>query len=101
MNTITKLARKIGSRKRKYYTIHIKPDDYCSFKSVAVQQKMNYVDFFHELPGAFINCRKANHEVIIHDLLRKQDALVDKLQLYQKRFGKIYLSPAANTLKSS
>jgi len=40
MNTITKLARKIGLRKRKYYTIHIKPDDYFPFKSVAVHFTM-------------------------------------------------------------
>ena len=60
MNTITKLARKIGLRKLKYYTIHIKPDDYISFKVLAVHTKKNYIDLFHDLLDIYIQCKRTN-----------------------------------------
>ena len=62
---------------------------------------MNLLDFLHELLDVFIKCKRDNHKAIIDDLLKKQDALVDKLKLYQKRFGKIYLSPAEKAAEES
>jgi hypothetical protein len=44
-----------------------------------------------------LECKKKNHEAIIADLLKKQDALVDVLKIYYKRFGKIYNSPVDKT----
>ncbi len=75
--------------------------DYWTFKMLASQQKKNHVDFFNEFIRVFLECKKHNHESKIADLLRKQDALVDKLKLYYKRVGEIHIPPAASTPKSS
>ena len=53
--------------------------DHVSFKSLAAQEKRDYVDFFHELLDAYIACKQKKHDTIITDLLRKQNALVDSL----------------------
>jgi hypothetical protein len=58
MKTISKLARKIGLGKRRYYTIMVRREDYISFKSLAVQQKMNHVDFQHELLTVYLECKQ-------------------------------------------
>ena len=97
MKTINKIARKIGLRKRRYYTLMVKREDYFPFKCLAVERKMTHVDLLHELVAVYLECKKKNHESIITDLLRKQDALVDELRLYRERVGKIYRSPADNT----
>jgi len=90
MKTINKLAGKIGLGKRRYYTLMVRPEDYLSFKSLAVQQKMNHVDFQHELLTVYLECKQKKHEARIAELLRKQDMLVDELKLYRERIGKIY-----------
>ena len=90
MKTINKLARKIGLRKRRYYTLMIRREDYLSFKWLAAQQKMNYVDFQHELLTVYLECKKKKHEALIAELLTKQNILVDELKLYRERIGKIY-----------
>jgi len=95
------MLRKLGLRKPKYYTIQVRTPDYISFKSLAVQGKKNYVDFFHELLDVYIDCKQKKHESIITDLLKKQDALVDELKLYRQRVGKIYRSPMSNIPKTS
>ena len=100
MALLNKVARKLGIRKLRYATIHPKTKDYISFKSLAAQYKKNHVDFFHELLDVFVDCKHKKHEAMIGELLKKQDALVDNLRLYQKRVGKIYVSPATNTSKS-
>ena len=79
----------------------VRPEDYLSFKSLAAQQKMTHVDFQHELLTVYLECKKKKHEAIIAALERNQDALVDELKLYPKRFGKIYRFPGSNTSKSS
>jgi hypothetical protein len=101
MKIIKKLTKKIGLHKPIYSHIVGKITDYLSFKSLAAQQKMTHVDSLHDLIATYVDCKKKKHEVIIADLLRKQDALVDKLKLYYKRVGEIHTSPAANTSKSS
>lgn len=101
MKTINKIARKIGLHKPRYRTLMVRRDDYLSFKVLAAQQKKTHVDFLPELLTAYLECKKKNHESIITDLLRKQNALVDELKLYRERVGKIYRSPAANAPKSS
>jgi len=101
MKIINKIARKMGLRKRRYYTLMVRPEDYLSFKSLAAQQKMTHVDFQHELLTVYLECKKKKHEAIIAALERNQDALVDELKLYPKRFGKIYRFPGSNTSKSS
>ena len=64
--------------------------DYLSFKMLATQAKKNHVDLFNELLSVYVNCKHKKHEAVIADLEKKQDALVDALKLYYKRFGKIY-----------
>jgi len=100
MSRFNKMVRKLGLRRPKYYTIQVRTPDYISFKTLAAQEKRNYVDFFHELLDVYIDCKQKKHESTIKELLRKQDALVDNLKLYHKRVGKIYVSPATNTSKS-
>ena len=101
MRIINKLASKIGLRKPRYRTLMVRREDYLSFKAFAAQQKMTHVDFQHELLTVYLECKKKKHEAIIAALERKQDALVDELKLYLKRFGKIYRFPGSNTSKSS
>jgi hypothetical protein len=90
MKTINKIANKLGLRKRRYYTLMVRREDYFSFKVLAAEQKKTHVDFLKELLTVYLECKKKNHEATIADLLKKQDALVDELLLYQKRIGKIY-----------
>ena len=97
MGLLNKVANKIGSRKRRYYTLMIRRDDYFTVKALAAQEKMTHVDLQHKLLTVYLECKKKNHEAIIADLLKKQDTLVDVVRIYHKRFGKIYNSPADKT----
>ena len=97
MGLINKMANKIGLRKRRYYTLMVRRDDYITVKALAAQQKTTHVDFVHELLTIYLECKKKNHEKVIADFEKKQDALVDALKIYYKRFGKIYNSPADKT----
>jgi len=97
MGIINKMANKIGLRKRRYYTLMIRRDDYITIRALAAQQKMTHVDFEHKLLTVYLECKEKNHEATIADLLKKQDFLVDALNIYQKRFGKIYGTPADKT----
>ena len=97
MGLLKKVANKIGLRKRRYYTLMIRPGDYFAFKALAAQEKMNHVDLQHKLMAVYVECKKKNYEAIIADLEKKQDALVDVVRIYQKRVGKIYNSPADKT----
>ena len=101
MNSLKKFARTLGLRRPKYYTIQVRTADYVSCKSLAAHEKKNYVDFFHELLGIYIDCKKKNHETTIRELLRKQDALVDNLRLYKNRVGELYFSPAEKANKQT
>lgn len=101
MGIINKLANKIGLRKRRYYTLMVRREDYISFKSLAAHEKENYVNFFHELLGIYIDCKQKNHEATIGELLRKQDALVHTLRLYKSRVGELYFSPAEKANKQT
>ena len=94
MKIINKMARKLGLRKRRYYTLMIKRDDYFVVKALAAQEKMTHVDLVRKLLEIYIECKMKNHEAIIADLLKKQDALVDVLKVYMNRVGKIYNLPA-------
>lgn len=100
MKIINKLASKLGLSKRRYYTLMVRQKDYLSVKILAAHQKMTLVDFVHELVTIYLECKKKNHEAIIADLLKKQDALVDELMLYRERVGRIYRSPADKVTKS-
>ena len=101
MGIINKMVNKIGLRKRHYYTLMIRRDDYITVKALASQEKMTHVDLQHKLLTVYLECKKKNHEAVIADLEKKQDVLVDALKLYYKRVGKIYGSPADTTPKWS
>ncbi|HEY92867.1 MAG TPA: hypothetical protein G4O17_03890 [Dehalococcoidia bacterium] len=97
MGIIKKMATKIGFCKRRYYTLMVRRDDYFTVKALAAQEKMTHVDLVHKLLTVYLQYKAKNHEAIIADLLKKQDALVDVVRIYHKRFGKIYHSPADKT----
>jgi len=83
MGLINKMAKKIGLEKRRYYTLMARRDDYFAVKALAAQQNMNIVDLIHKLLDVYVGCTMKNHEKVIADLLKKQDALVDALNLKQ------------------
>ena len=101
MGIINKMANKLGLRKRKYYTLMVKREDYITVKLLAADQKMTHVDLLHKLLTVYLEYKKKNYETIIAELEKKQDVLVDALKLYYERVGKIYESPAAATPKWS
>jgi len=100
MSLLKKVSKKLRLHKPKYHAIQVRTPDFVSYKILAAEEKKNLVDFFHELLDVYIGCKKNKHVAIIKDLLLKQDALVDTVKLYRKRWGKIYVSPAANTTKA-
>ncbi|MFC1983309.1 hypothetical protein ACFLV5_05970 [Chloroflexota bacterium] len=97
MKIINKMASKLGLRKRRYYTLMVRPDDYITVKALAGKLEMTHVDFVHKLLYVYFACQEKNHEKVIADLEKKQDVLVDELKIYMKRFGKIYNTPADKT----
>jgi len=101
MKIIKRVANKLGLRTPKYRHIAVKTPAYITFKTLAAQNKMNYIDFMGKLLECYIACKEKNHEAQIADLLKKQDILVDELKLYRKRVGKIYRSPTSNIPKTS
>ena len=97
MGIINKMANKLGLRKRRYYTLMVRRDDYITVKALAAQLKMTHVDFEHKLLTVYLECKEKKHEAIIADLLRRKDELLVALEIYIARFGKIYNSPADKT----
>ena len=65
--------------------IKIEDELVVAFKSLAVQNKINYIGFIGKLLERYFACTEKNRETQIADLLKKQDALVDGSKLLSRK----------------
>ena len=67
MKIIKKMVRKLGFRKRRYYTLMVRRDDYITVKALAAKLEVTHIDLIHKLIYIYFACQEKNHERVIAD----------------------------------